>query len=44
MEELQIDLVHELLPDFARIPARAIACTIAEVRRNSFEHNILFLL
>jgi hypothetical protein len=39
MEELPIDLVHEILPDFARIPARAIACTIAEVKKNnkSFE-------
>jgi hypothetical protein len=33
MEELPIDLVHEILPDFTRIPARAIACTIAEVNR-----------
>ncbi|CAF0984259.1 unnamed protein product [Rotaria sordida] len=31
MEELSIDLLHEILPDFARIPARAIACTIAEI-------------
>ncbi|CAF0995587.1 unnamed protein product [Adineta ricciae] len=31
MEELSIELVHEILPDFARIPARAIACTIAEI-------------
>ncbi len=36
MEELPIDLVHEILPDFARIPARAIACTIAEVKKISF--------
>jgi hypothetical protein len=33
MEELPIDLVHEILPDFSRIPARAIACTIAEVKK-----------
>ena len=33
LEELPIDLVHELLPAFARLPARAIACTIAEVMR-----------
>ena len=32
MEELPINLVHEILPDFTRLPARAIACTIAEVR------------
>ena len=32
MEELPIDLVHEMLPNFAQIPARAIACTIAEVK------------
>ena len=32
LEELSIDLVHELLPDFTRLPARAIACTIAGVR------------
>ena len=32
MEELPIDLVHEILPDFTRLPARAIACTIAEVQ------------
>ncbi|CAF3479713.1 unnamed protein product [Rotaria sp. Silwood1] len=31
MEELPIDLLHEILPDFVRIPARAIACTIAEI-------------
>lgn len=36
MEELPIDLIHEILPDFGRIPARAIACTIAEVKENSF--------
>jgi len=36
MEELPIDLVHEILPDFARIPGRAIACTIAEVKKNFF--------
>jgi hypothetical protein len=33
MEELPIDFVHEILPDFARLPARAIACTIAEVKK-----------
>ncbi|UJR28510.1 hypothetical protein I4U23_009748 [Adineta vaga] len=31
MEELSTELVHEILPDFTRIPARAIACTIAEI-------------
>lgn len=31
MEELPIDLLHEMLPEFVRMPARAIACTIAEV-------------
>ncbi|CAF2496114.1 unnamed protein product [Rotaria sp. Silwood2] len=31
MEELPIDLLHEILPDFVRISARAIACTIAEI-------------
>jgi len=36
LEELPIDLVHEILPDFIRIPARAIACTIAEVKKNCF--------
>ena len=34
MEELPIDLVHEILPDFAEISARSIACTIAEVKSN----------
>ncbi|CAF1252283.1 unnamed protein product [Adineta steineri] len=31
MEELPIDLVHEISSDFTRLPARAIACTIAEI-------------
>jgi hypothetical protein len=37
MEELPIDLVHEILPDFTQIPARAIACTIAEVKHTDFK-------
>ncbi len=36
MEELPIDFVHEILPDFARLPARAIACTIAEVKQKIY--------
>lgn len=32
MEELPIELVHEILPDFTRISARSIACTISEVK------------
>ena len=35
LEELSIDLVHEILPDFTRLPARAIACTIAGVRTSA---------
>jgi len=31
MEELPIEFIHEILPDFARLPARSIACTISEV-------------
>lgn len=33
MEELSLNFLHEILPGFARIPARAIACTIAEVKK-----------
>jgi hypothetical protein len=42
LEELSIDLVHEILPDFARLPARAIACTIAGVRTraSSFKKHV----
>lgn len=31
MEELPVDLLHEILPEFTRLPARAIACTITGV-------------
>jgi hypothetical protein len=42
MEELPIEFVHELLPEFSRLPARAIACTIVEVKsRESFFEFIL---
>jgi hypothetical protein len=32
LEELPVEFLHELTPDFVQLPARAIACTIAEVR------------
>ena len=43
LEELSIDLVHEILPDFTRLPARAIACTIAGVRTSAslFKQHVL---
>ncbi|CAF4466313.1 unnamed protein product, partial [Rotaria magnacalcarata] len=31
MEELPIEFLHEILPDFVRLSARAIACTITEI-------------
>ncbi|CAF3111343.1 unnamed protein product [Rotaria socialis] len=31
MEELPIEFLHEILPDFVRLPARSIACTITEI-------------
>lgn len=40
MEELHVEFIHEILPEFSRMPARAIACTISQVKLD----DCLFLL